>query len=384
MRIATALIVVLAGGILQTAAAGPRTEAKATAPHGATPSRERPTIEVNGGLVTAEIHDAPLLNVLEAIASESDIRIVVGPMTDERVTIRFQDVPLDEALRRMLRGKSFTFVYSASSEDGTAHTLRLEEVYVITVGAAKVPSAAGASSAAGTSSAVRTAPTQRASPEADRAIAGTISERDGNLNAPAGAQTTAGVGDSRQNKAAAEDEKRRLLELAKEALARTGDPNVIALGHTALEDPDPSAHMKALRALAKNGADGAGPLTLALLGDTNSAVREVAAGALGRTKDGAAVNPLGWAVLNDSRRHVRAAAARALGQVNSDHGVQPLLQALGDRDQYVRLSSVRSLGAIGSTQAVPALIETSRRDASHWVRESAEQSVQKISARAAR
>jgi hypothetical protein len=377
MRIATALIALLAGGILRTAAAGPVTEAEVTAPHEAAPSRQPFMIEINGGLVTAEIHDASLLKVLETIASESDIRIF-GPVTDERVTVRFQDLPLDEALRRMLRGKSFTFIYSAApSEDDTAPPSRLEEVYVITVGAASAPSAVA-------SSAVRTSPSRRVPPETDRAVAGVPPAPRENPTGPVSVPTGARAGDSQQTKAAAEAEKRRLLEIAKDALGRTGDADAIALGRTALEDPDASARMKAVRALAKQGADGVSALTLALLGDMNSAVREVAAGALGRTKNGGAVEPLGWALLNDSRRYVRAAAARALGQVDSDHGVQPLLQGLHDTDLFVRLSSVRALGAIGSTQAVPALVEASLRDPSHWVRESAAQSVRKISPRGSR
>jgi HEAT repeat protein len=61
--------------------------------------------------------------------------------------------------------------------------------------------------------------------------------------------------------------------------------------------------------------------------------------------------------LGDSNRAVRAVAAEALGDLGDPQAIPALIQALGDSDREVRRASAEALGKLGDPQAVPALIK---------------------------
>ena len=97
------------------------------------------------------------------------------------------------------------------------------------------------------------------------------------------------------------------------------------------------------------------PALIQALGDSNSAVRAVAAWALGDLGDPRAVPALIQA-LGDSDRDVRRAAAEALGAIGDPQAVPALIKALGDSDRAVRRAAAEALVKIG-TPDVPALIQ---------------------------
>src|SRR3989442_1154424 len=90
-------------------AALPGAEALALVARGAEP------IEVREGRVTAVIVESPLPTLLRAIARQSGIDIVLHASLEGTVSVTFRDVPLEEALRRILRTTNAVFIYSQRS-----------------------------------------------------------------------------------------------------------------------------------------------------------------------------------------------------------------------------------------------------------------------------
>jgi hypothetical protein len=59
-----------------------------------------------------DVKNAPLAAVLTEIGQQAQITISLsGDLTSERLSVSFQNVPLEEALKRVLAGQSYTFVY---------------------------------------------------------------------------------------------------------------------------------------------------------------------------------------------------------------------------------------------------------------------------------
>jgi hypothetical protein len=60
-----------------------------------------------------EVTHAPLAAVLAVIGQQAQITISVsGNITSERLSVSFQNVPLEEALKRVLAGQSYSFAYT--------------------------------------------------------------------------------------------------------------------------------------------------------------------------------------------------------------------------------------------------------------------------------
>ena len=76
------------------------------------PSTSKVTVSAESQLVTLEAKHAPLAAILAAIGQQAHITIrVPDNISSERLSLSFQNVPLEEALKRMLAGQSYTFTY---------------------------------------------------------------------------------------------------------------------------------------------------------------------------------------------------------------------------------------------------------------------------------
>jgi hypothetical protein len=77
------------------------------------PPTAQVTVNAASRLVTMDVKHAPLAAVLAAIGQQAQITISVsGDITSERLSVSFQNVPLEEALKRVLAGQSYTFAYT--------------------------------------------------------------------------------------------------------------------------------------------------------------------------------------------------------------------------------------------------------------------------------
>ena len=270
-------------------------------------SREQP-IEVRDGRLSGDAA-ATLAGVLGKIGRASGVEIVVFGSASQAVRLSFRDVPLEHALRELLRDTSFAFVYSP-------------------VG-----------------------PAEGAAPPAVRLAAVHVYPRPG----PSGSPGVATVVTA--SEAEPDPLDRVLLEAASpiarsEAAAALGSPEaadaVPALGQAILEDADSSVRESAARALGGTwSGEAVEPLSASLSGDVDPSVREAAAAALGKTWDERAVAPLAEALVGDASPAVREAAAAALARTWSDDAVQPLaVAARSDSSAQVRETAAQALRSI--------------------------------------
>jgi HEAT repeat protein len=159
---------------------------------------------------------------------------------------------------------------------------------------------------------------------------------------------------------------------AAEALGKLGDPRAFEPLIKALGDGNSGA----ASALGTLGHPRAVESLIKALGDRNAEARRAAAFALGKLGDPRAVDPLIRALGNESAaRKAAAEALTRLGEVkwepliqcNQDdvarlatsgdpRAIEPLIEALGDKDQVVGKAAVAALGALGDPRAVEPLI----------------------------
>lgn len=92
-------------------------------PHGLDPNRMQ--VQVQGGLLTVDAHDAPLAILLEVIGEEADFDVMVENGFDVTVTKVFTDVPLEQGLRRLLAETSFMMSFKDSEGTKILYTLRV-------------------------------------------------------------------------------------------------------------------------------------------------------------------------------------------------------------------------------------------------------------------
>ena len=304
-------------------------------------ARRGESIEVREGRLTAAIVESPLPTLLQVIARQGGVEIFLHASLEGTVTATFRDVPLEEALRRILRTTNAVFIYSQrSSASAGASQARLSEIHVYP------------GSPSGATSAPRTV--RSAEPTT---VSATTRSR---LTAEATKDLLDGPSTVSQKRAAT-------------TLGRTYDArNVGPLAQTLAEAEDPTVRLSAVKALGKLRAEQAvGPLGDVVVSDPDFDVREATAGALGKTWSAAAVSPLVQALQQDSSALVRDAAARALGNTWDESAVDPLVQALtSDPNPRVRESAVRALGVIGDSRAASA-VARALSDTHPWVREQA-------------
>lgn len=70
-------------------------------------------VSVDRGLLTLETRDAPLEDVLHAIAEHADFRVVIKGDHSMLVTWSFSDAPVADAVRRLLQTKKFVMSVAA-------------------------------------------------------------------------------------------------------------------------------------------------------------------------------------------------------------------------------------------------------------------------------
>ncbi len=73
-------------------------------------------IEYNRGLLTLSVEDVNLKHVLTAVAEETGISVWYLKDFEKPITTDFNDLPLQQGLRRILRGMNYALIYSPSTE----------------------------------------------------------------------------------------------------------------------------------------------------------------------------------------------------------------------------------------------------------------------------
>ena len=282
-------------------------------------------VDVQQGLLTVDIRNASLAEVLRVIGDRAEIQVIIKGDVSTPAAATFTDVPLDEGVRRLARGYSVVLLYAPAPDDTQRPVLTGVQLYgrgLARVGATPLRAAApgGPSRASGVGSAGSTAPTGAHASQAPRAAG------------------------------------------SAEWISR------------ALTAPDPSARLQALAVPVRSGDDTmVTTLAQVLAGDSDPNVRAYAARRLGEAPGLQAAAALADA-LNDEDPSVRLQAVQAYAKV--ERGA-PTAQTLGsllaqDPDPAVRLQAVRTLDATHTEWARAALVKAKAAldlDSDRWVRD---------------
>jgi hypothetical protein len=87
------------------------------------------TVESEGLTVSAKA--VPLTKVLQEVARKTAVPIKGRlPATDERITLEFHDLTIEEGIERILEGYSYAFVFSEEKEGDLSSPRRLSEVWI--------------------------------------------------------------------------------------------------------------------------------------------------------------------------------------------------------------------------------------------------------------
>jgi type II secretory pathway component GspD/PulD (secretin) len=104
--------------------------AKATKPQ-TQQSQRALSVQFDNDLLTVKAEDVPLQEVLQEIARQSDLSVEGSRLLEDKITIQFDRLALDEGLRLILRRYSFALVYVQKAPEGTQPVvLQLESLRI--------------------------------------------------------------------------------------------------------------------------------------------------------------------------------------------------------------------------------------------------------------
>ena len=247
------------------------------------PSQSAPFIQFANDLLTVKVKGLPLKELLDEIARQSGLAVVVSESLDNKITIQFDQLPFDEGMRLILRHHSFALAY-AQQTPGERHSTVPETLWIFSKGGKGYP----------TKSTVLDGHTRRTSlkhvpPDIRRLEAALIS------------------GDSSER------------EDAVDALGESGRPEAVELLSMALEDADEDVREAAVDALEEIGGDEAAQALAIALEDEDSSVREEAVEAPGEIGGETAMGLLEQA-LADADESIRETAADILAELTAPKG----------------------------------------------------------------
>lgn len=244
------------------------TAGRGTGAWGAEPGRE---VVVRRGLLSVDLREAPLAEVLRSIGEQSGLRVTVADEVSAQVTETFTNVPLEQGIRRLARWHSLVAIYVASERAGGVPELAELRVYGMSV---------------------------RASGEVGAAM-----DRQDGMDPASLVAAEPG--------AAAPSVALRIQGLRR--LAQTGDQAAVApLAQALTRDREPQVRAEAAIGLATVGGEAALAALTEALTDENVSVRLRVADALGRFQDDRARQMLDQMGHDDSEPRVRRRATAIL------------------------------------------------------------------------
>lgn len=269
-------------------------------------------VSVRNGFVTMNAHAAPLGEVLRDLSDKAGFNLVMKQDLRAPVTWRFENVPVDQAVTRLLSSVSSVALYAPQS-DGTGSVL--SEVRILRGGNKNIPLvehrtalADGGDIHAGPESNMNElagANGVTASPRLNNPSENQLASADVNDMLPASGSLgpidqSLDNGDVTGRHGDALKDAKRRPDMAREAM------------NTALSDPDVVIRQRAVQGLARlGGEESVSSLSRVLLEDPEPRVRRMAAASLGRISTESAF----WALMeanSDDDAGVREAVNAAL------------------------------------------------------------------------
>jgi hypothetical protein len=95
----------------------------------------QPQVQFADNHLTVKVKDISLVWLLQEIARQSGLTLEYNGSLDERVTIRFHNLPIDDGLRRILRQQNFALEYVQERQEKNQSTvLRASKLWVFLKG----------------------------------------------------------------------------------------------------------------------------------------------------------------------------------------------------------------------------------------------------------
>ncbi len=217
------------------------------------------------GRLTVSATDVPLADLLQKVARATGLEVVLDARLEGRASLSFRDLPLDESLRRLLRGRNFAFEYA---RPGVPAKLWIFSGSPADKGSARVP---------------EIGPPPQGTEEVQNLQSNLAAEEPSTRGAAVEA-----LGDSGRVEAveplrqALRDEDEQVRESAIMALAGIGTEEAIQALGIALRDQAPWLREVAVTALAQFESPAATQLLRQALSDSDEGVRQAAAAVLER------------------------------------------------------------------------------------------------------
>lgn len=240
-------------------------------------------------LISAELVDAPLVDVLRRIRQEFGFKVHFHGNADERLTLSFTDLPLDKSLRLLTVNHSLSVVTEAMSGSAKQdEARRITEIWVLSRSTIAKP--------------VRSAPVVPV--------------------------------------AASPDPTDDMAALPEDSLEQ---PEMAGVESVSLEEvlnnpfADTAQQRQAIQKLVEKGDDESVRAMASYLGNEDKEVRQLLVNGIASMQNAQSTQILGQVIENESDPEIRKIALLAIGQRKDDPAAQAFLQnALNDADEEVK------------------------------------------------
>jgi len=250
--------------------------------------------------LTVSAKDVPLRAVLEKIAQQAGISIVLKGSAENRVSAEFSGIGIEEGIRRLTRGLSCVFLYDLKG--GSTATWEMISVFLFAeTGDQRVTTFAPGSS----------------------------------LEGPVTSGSEAILADS---------DEEGIDRLCVAAMDNEGAFSQLA--ELAIGGEDSEIRVRAVEALDRLGNERTRNPLIQALEDENAEVRVASVRALADFRDEKVTRALARAALEDDNPSVREEAVFALAQVGGKNATEALERALTDRVEFVRRVAAEALQGI--------------------------------------
>lgn len=259
------------------------------------------SVQFNNDLLTVKAEDVPLQEVLQEISRQSDLSVESSGLLEDKITIQFDRLALDEGIRLILRHHNYILSYTQQTPgERQSSVTRPRSLSIFSKAEKGYPIKTMAIDGSTSSESIK-----------DMAI------------------------DIQKLQVALMSEDSWEREEAAEALGESRRAEAIGPLRMALEDIDEDVREAAAAALAKISGDEAAQALAIALQDEDSWVREAAVEALVEIGGKTAAQVLAIALQNEDSS-IREETVEALGEIGGKTAISLLEQVLSDKDESVR------------------------------------------------
>lgn len=92
------------------------------------PGKDFSGVDFRDGLLRVSVENRKFHRVMDEVAREAGVKIVINDTTDKDLTIDFDYLPLEKGLKRLLRGKNYVFIYRSMGGADLTQSFRLVKV----------------------------------------------------------------------------------------------------------------------------------------------------------------------------------------------------------------------------------------------------------------